>query len=384
VHSGSSEAVLIFAAAPLLLLRWCPPAPPRLSAALLRQATYTTTRLGVYNSLEERFSSADGKPPSFLAKAAIGMTAGAAGAVVGTPSEVALVRMMSDGRLPLEQRRGYKNVFDALWRVVTEEGVLTLWRGTGPTVLRAMALNAAQLASYSQAKELLARYAGLKDGIPLHFSASLCSGFIATAVSLPVDITKTKIQTMKVVNGVPEYKGAVDVLVKTVQREGILRLWKGCVRGAPAGGPGKRRGPAGGRGAALTRHGLAPTRLRRWWLQVHPVLYAAGPAHHLHLPDPGAADQVVQGLGRQQVNLPCLVRTPNHTRRNCWQHPRIDDVSCLGFCSLHTVHCTTRKNVSPVHATMRQQRRRAANRHWHTEFITIHCRGSPTRTRQPT
>ena len=199
----------------------------RLSAALLRQATYTTTRLGVYNSLEERMTRADGTPPPFLAKAAIGMTAGAVGAVVGTPSEVALIRMMSDGRLPADQRRGYKNVFDALKRVVVEEGVLTLWRGTGPTVLRAMALNAAQLASYSQAKELLVRLGGLHDGVGLHLAASLCSGFIATAVSLPVDITKTKIQTMKTVNGTPEFKGAFDVLTKTIQREGFFRLWKG-------------------------------------------------------------------------------------------------------------------------------------------------------------
>lgn len=271
------EAVLILAVALVLLIN-APFHPPghRLSAALLRQATYTTTRLGVYNSLEERFSSADGKPPSFLAKAAIGMTAGAAGAVVGTPSEVALVRMMSDGRLPLEQRRGYKNVFDALWRVVTEEGVLTLWRGTGPTVLRAMALNAAQLASYSQAKELLARYAGLKDGIPLHFSASLCSGFIATTVSLPVDITKTKIQTMKVVNGVPEYKGAVDVLVKTVQREGILRLWKGCVRGARPESPGSNV-VRQWRGAALTTRICACIRRDAGGCRFTPYFMRLGP-----------------------------------------------------------------------------------------------------------
>jgi len=58
--------------------------------------------------------------------------------------------MMADGRLPVNERRGYKNVFDALFRVIKEEGVFTLWRGATPTVLRAMVLNAAQLASYSQ------------------------------------------------------------------------------------------------------------------------------------------------------------------------------------------------------------------------------------------
>lgn len=75
-----------------------PVPPPRLSAGLLRQATYTTTRLGIYSVLLERLGGADGTPPPFLAKAAIGMTAGAAGAFVGTPAEVALIRMTADGR----------------------------------------------------------------------------------------------------------------------------------------------------------------------------------------------------------------------------------------------------------------------------------------------
>lgn len=70
----------------------------RLSAGLLRQATYTTTRLGIYTILFEKLTKPDGTPPNFLMKAAIGMTAGATGAFVGTPAEVALIRMTADGR----------------------------------------------------------------------------------------------------------------------------------------------------------------------------------------------------------------------------------------------------------------------------------------------
>ena len=44
-----------------------------LSAGLLRQATYTTTRLGIYTWLFETFSGTDGKPPGFFMKAALGM-----------------------------------------------------------------------------------------------------------------------------------------------------------------------------------------------------------------------------------------------------------------------------------------------------------------------
>lgn len=52
-------------------------------------------------------------------------------------------------------RRNYKNVFDALFRIIKEEGLFTLWRGAIPTMGRAMVVNAAQLASYSQAKQAL-------------------------------------------------------------------------------------------------------------------------------------------------------------------------------------------------------------------------------------
>lgn len=197
-----------------------------LSAGLLRQATYTTTRLGVYTVLFETFSK-DGKPPGFLMKAAMGMSAGAVGSFIGTPAEISLIRMTADGRLPPAERRGYKNVFNALYRITTEEGILTLWRGCLPTVARAMVVNAAQLASYSQAKQIVLSTGYFKDNILLHFIASMISGLITTAASMPVDIAKTRIQNMKVIDGKPEYKGALDVLGKVIRNEGFFSLWKG-------------------------------------------------------------------------------------------------------------------------------------------------------------
>ena len=70
--------------------------------------------------------------------------------------------MTSDGRLPPAERRNYKHVGDALIRIAKEEGVVTLWRGAIPTMGRAMVVNAAQLASYSQAKEGLLKTGGQK------------------------------------------------------------------------------------------------------------------------------------------------------------------------------------------------------------------------------
>nr|XP_044600764.1 mitochondrial 2-oxoglutarate/malate carrier protein isoform X1 [Equus asinus] len=194
-----------------------------LSAGLLRQATYTTTRLGIYTVLFERLTGADGTPPGFLLKAVIGMTAGATGAFVGTPAEVALIRMTADGRLPADQRRGYKNVFNALIRIVREEGVLTLWRGCIPTMARAVVVNAAQLASYSQSKQFLLDSGYFSDNILCHFCASMISGLVTTAASMPVDIVKTRIQNMRMIDGKPEYKNglAAPFLVLWLERTSL-------------------------------------------------------------------------------------------------------------------------------------------------------------------
>lgn len=54
-----------------------------------------------------------------------------------------------------EQRRNYKNVFNAFKRISREEGVTTLWRGSVATMGRAVVVNVSQLATYSQAKFLI-------------------------------------------------------------------------------------------------------------------------------------------------------------------------------------------------------------------------------------
>ncbi|XP_015283385.1 PREDICTED: mitochondrial 2-oxoglutarate/malate carrier protein [Gekko japonicus] len=201
-----------------------------LSAGLLRQATYTTTRLGIYTILFEKLTGEDGRPPNFFVKALIGMTAGAVGAFVGTPAEVALIRMTADGRLPPDQRRGYTNVFNALLRITREEGVPTLWRGCVPTMARAVVVNAAQLASYSQSKQFLLDSGYFRDNIFCHFCASMISGLVTTAASMPVDIAKTRQGCGTGTPGPRSRRGPWqegDVLMKVVRYEGFFSLWKG-------------------------------------------------------------------------------------------------------------------------------------------------------------
>ncbi|KAI7756406.1 hypothetical protein M8C21_011646 [Ambrosia artemisiifolia] len=146
-----------------------------LSAGLLRQATYTTARLGTFRILTNKALEAnDGKPLPLYQKALCGLTAGAIGACVGSPADLALIRMQADATLPAAQRRNYTNAFHALYRITADEGVLALWKGAGPTVVRAMALNMGMLASYDQSVEF--------------FKDNLGAGEAATILETPVEL----------------------------------------------------------------------------------------------------------------------------------------------------------------------------------------------------
>ncbi|XP_016926020.1 mitochondrial 2-oxoglutarate/malate carrier protein [Drosophila suzukii] len=191
-----------------------------LSAGLMRQATYTTARMGFYQMENEAYRKQFNGAPTVFASMGMGILAGAFGAMFGNPAEVALIRMMSDNRLPPEERRNYKNVGHAFARIVKDEGVAALWRGCMPTVGRAMIVNMVQLASYSQLKNAFSQYF---SGLSLHISAAMMSGLLTTIASMPLDMAKTRIQQQK--SG--EYKGTMDVLMKVSKNEGIPALWKG-------------------------------------------------------------------------------------------------------------------------------------------------------------
>ena len=211
-----------------------------LSAGLLRQATYTTARLGIYNKITEAaLKMNDNKPLPLWEKAALGLTAGGLGALVGSPADLALIRMQADTQLPESQRRGYKNAGDALIRIVREEGMKGLFTGAGPTVVRAMALNMGMLASNDQAKEVFEGMGFEKGGKVVILGSAGVAGFFASACSLPFDYVKTQLQKMKPdpKTGQLPYTGAVDCVLKTLREGGPLKFYTGfptyAVRIAP-------------------------------------------------------------------------------------------------------------------------------------------------------
>lgn len=200
-----------------------------LSAGLLRQATYTTARLGIFQQITTYAKELNnGQNLPLWQKAACGLTAGGLGALVGTPADLTLIRMQADSTLPVDQRRNYKGVGDAMAKIVKEDGVAGLFRGGGPTVVRAMALNMGMLASNDQAKEWIEAAGFEKGGSAAVLGGATIAGFFASACSLPFDFVKTRLQKMTPnPDGSMPYKGPVDCAMQTLKNEGPLKFYTG-------------------------------------------------------------------------------------------------------------------------------------------------------------
>ncbi|KAL1833566.1 hypothetical protein ACET3Z_003217 [Daucus carota] len=200
------------------------------SATMLRQTLYSTTRMGLYDVMKQKWTDPDTGNMPLTTKIGAGLIAGGVGAAVGNPADVAMVRMQADGRLPASQRRNYKSVIDAITQMRKSEGITSLWRGSSLTVNRAMLVTASQLASYDQIKESILDNNLMKDGLGTHVTASFAAGFVASVVTNPVDVIKTRVMNMKVEPGnAPPYSGAIDCAMKTVRSEGVMALYKGFI-----------------------------------------------------------------------------------------------------------------------------------------------------------
>ena len=204
-----------------------------LSASLLRQLTYSTTRFALYEAIKGRLEVyaqgryAEGKAKkaqvSFGALVLAASAAGMAGGFAGNAADVLNVRMQHDAALPAEQRRGYRHALDGLVRLAREEGIVKGWfRGVWPNSMRAAAMTASQLASYDVAKRILLATTPLTDSLAAHLIASFLAGVAAATVTSPIDVVKTRVMSSH---------GAklTTVLGELYAAEGLRWMFKGWV-----------------------------------------------------------------------------------------------------------------------------------------------------------
>ncbi|CAH0701214.1 unnamed protein product [Spodoptera exigua] len=195
-----------------------------ISASLLRQLTYSTARFGIYEMAKQQLTPKDGRPIPFYMSAFIAGLGGLAGGFVGNPADLVNVRMQNDMKLPPEQRRNYKNAVHGLWRVAATEGITRLWAGASMTCSRAALMTIGQLAFYDQIKIVLLSTSFFHDNVVTHVTSSLLAGGVATTMTQPVDVLKTRAMNAKP----GEFRGILHLITSTA-KEGPLAFFKGYI-----------------------------------------------------------------------------------------------------------------------------------------------------------
>jgi len=203
-------------------------------AAIGRQMVYGTARIGLHRTFSDKLVEYnDGKHINFLQKALSGMASGSVAVCIGTPFDIALVRLQSDSMAPVNERRNYKNVFDALIRTTKEEGFGALYKGLAPNILRGMSMNVGMLACYDQAKETVAKLLNdpMENGpaLPTKLGSAGVAGFTAALFSLPFDVVKSRLMAQKIniETGKMPYSGIGDCAVQIYKKEGAIGFFAG-------------------------------------------------------------------------------------------------------------------------------------------------------------
>jgi solute carrier family 25 oxoglutarate transporter 11 len=203
-------------------------------AAIGRQLVYGTARIGLHRTFSDMLVVRNnGQPINFLEKTLSGMLSGSIAVCIGTPFDIALVRLQSDSMAEPQNRRNYKNVFDALIRTAKGEGIGSLYTGLSPNILRGMSMNVGMLSCYDQSKEMVAMLLSdpMTNGpsLPTRLGAAATAGFTAALFSLPFDLIKSRLMAQKPdpITGVNPYSGVIDCATKILKADGPRGMFAG-------------------------------------------------------------------------------------------------------------------------------------------------------------
>jgi solute carrier family 25 uncoupling protein 8/9 len=157
----------------------------------------------------------EGRDAGLTAKIAAGMVSGGFAAAVCNPTDMVKTRMQAS------TANGRCGPMSVAARIIREEGVVVLWKGTTPSMARAALLTASQCATYDEVKLFFLQKLGWKDGIGTHFAVSGIAGLVTTTVTAPVDMVKTHMFMH------PSYSGPWHCATDIYRRLGVRGLFKG-------------------------------------------------------------------------------------------------------------------------------------------------------------
>jgi solute carrier family 25 protein 33/36 len=124
--------------------------------------------------------------------------------------------------LILYRNQGMLFLFRNLYKT---EGLASLWKGIGPTVIGVLPARAIYFASYSEAKNVFRKINGGVESSLVHVFSAITAGLLTTTSTNPIWLVKTRMQLQEKSN--LKYKNSLDCLMKIIKQEGVRSLYKG-------------------------------------------------------------------------------------------------------------------------------------------------------------
>ncbi|KAF8554923.1 mitochondrial carrier [Imleria badia] len=161
-----------------------------------------------------------------------GLGAGTSEAIaVVCPMEVVKIRLQAQQHSlvdPLETPR-YRNAAHAVYTIVREEGLSTLYRGVSLTALRQATNQGANFTAYQELKKLAHRYQPDLVELPSyqHMIIGLISGAMGPFSNAPIDTIKTRLQKTTWQPEVTAFQRISIVAKDMWRREGVRSFYKG-------------------------------------------------------------------------------------------------------------------------------------------------------------
>uniref|UniRef100_A0A0E0N8D1 Uncoupling protein n=1 Tax=Oryza rufipogon TaxID=4529 RepID=A0A0E0N8D1_ORYRU len=192
---------------------------------LHRQCVYGGLRIALYEPVKAFFIR-DGDTVaggvSLFAKILAALMTGVIAIVVANPTDLVKVRLQADGKATTVKRH-YSGALNAYATIIRQEGIGALWTGLGPNIARNAIINATELASYDQLKQMFLKLPGFTDNVFTHLLAGLGAGFFAVCIGSPVDVVKSRMM------GDAMYKSTLDCFAKTLKNDGLPAFYKGFI-----------------------------------------------------------------------------------------------------------------------------------------------------------
>lgn len=179
-----------------------------------------TNSLGAYAPVRDAIGAGAPDAPIYMKFLAGAMT-GAIGSVAGNPFDVlkTLSQTNQGKSLPLSTLVG---------QMYHDQVIGGFYRGVQVNVIRAIVLNATKMGVYDVSKGHVVEWTGWTRKDPrTAFCSSFLAGFFMTCTVAPFDRIRTKLMAQPTSQKV--YGGMSDCLVQTIQKEGVLSLWRGFI-----------------------------------------------------------------------------------------------------------------------------------------------------------